>query len=211
VVRQGDTVASIVLPMGGDPDTVWKDAKNDDLRKLRSDPAVLCAGDILYVPDDDPPSHSVQAGDSKTFTSPTATQTVKVVLMGEDPIANAAYVIHGIGDADIQGTTGGDGSLSVDVPVDVDSFMLELTDQRVTYQVLVGHLDPITEDSGVQQRLANLGYRSAIADIAVEAGMDFSDSHQRLLLCALQRDAGLPVTGELDAATLDALRKAHGA
>jgi hypothetical protein len=191
--------------MGGDPDAVWGHAKNADLRKVRSDPAVLCAGDILYVPDDDPPPHTVQAGDSKTFTSPTATQNVKLVLMGQEPIANEAYVIHGIGDDDIQGTTGGDGSLSVDVPVDLDSFTLELTDQQVTYEVFVGHLDPVTEESGVQQRLTQLGFRSsAFERFRYPFGHDDA-------LQAFQDSQGSDGTGELDDGTISALKKGHGA
>jgi hypothetical protein len=170
VVMQGDTVASIVLPMGGDRDAVWNDPKNDKLRAQRSDPAVLCAGDILYIPDEAAPSHEVAAGSTNTFTSPVATQTVKLVLGGAQPLANAGYVVHGLGD-DIPGTTGSDGSLSVDVPVNVDTFVIELPDQQVSYQVLVGHLDPVTEESGVRQRLSNLGYGSPLFDLLGDLGV----------------------------------------
>jgi hypothetical protein len=206
VVQQGDTVASVVVPMGADPDTVWSDPKNDDLRAQRSDPAVLCPGDILYVPDDGPPSHPMAVGATNSFSTPGATQTVKLVLGPDAPLANAAYVVHGLGD-DIPGTTGGDGSLSVDVPIGMDTFTLELTDQQITYQVLVGHLDPVSEDSGVRQRLSNLGYGCPMFELLGELGMDVDPS---LAIRCFQIDKGLNVTGEADDDTTAAIQKAHG-
>jgi hypothetical protein len=207
VVNQGETVASIVMPMGADPDTVWNDSKNDDLRAQRSDPAVLCPGDILYVPDDDPPSHDMAVGSTNDFTAPIQTQTVKLVLGDDEPLANAAYVIHGLGD-DITGTTGGDGSLSVDVPIDVESFVIELTDLNVAHPVLVGHLDPVTEDSGVQQRLSNLGYLTPMWDLLGQFGIEVDPG---LAIRLFQIDMGTGnVTGEIDDDTTDAIQKAHG-
>jgi hypothetical protein len=204
---QGDTVASIVLPLGADPDAVWSDPKNDRLRAERSDPAVLCAGDILYIPDDDPPSHTAAAGSTNTFTSLVATQTVRIVLGGGQPVANTAYVVHGLGD-DVTGTTGADGSLSIDVPVNIDTFVLELPDQQATYQVLVGHLDPVTQDSGVRQRLSNLGYGSPLFDLLGDLGIE---ADAALVIRLFQISNGLNVSGEPDADTVAAIQKAHGA
>jgi hypothetical protein len=206
VVMQGDTVASIVTPMGADPDTVWSDPKNDDLRAQRPDPAVLCPGDLLYVPDDPPPSHTMAVGSTNDFASPPATQTVKLVLGADQPLANAAYVVHGLGD-DIPGTTAGDGSLSVDVPIGVDTFTLELTDQQATYQVMVGHLDPVSEDSGVDQRLSNLGYRPPMWDLLGDLGIEVDPS---LPIRLFQIAQGLTVSGDTDDDTTAALQKAHG-
>ncbi len=128
---------------------------------------------------------------------------MKLVLWGDEPLANAAYVIKGLGD-DISGTTGPDGSLSVEVPVDVDTFLLELTDQQVAHQVLVRHLDPITEDSGLRQRLSNLGHGSALWDLFdVEPSL-------AIWMFQLQDGDGTPPTGTADDDTIDAIQKAHG-
>jgi hypothetical protein len=206
VVMQGDTVASVVAPKGADPNTVWYDSKNDSLRKLRSDPAVLCPGDILYIPDEAPPSHSLEVGATNTFTAAVATQPLKLVLGGAQPLANAAYVVTGLGD-DVPGTTKADGSLTVHVPVDIDTFVLEFTDRQVSYQVLVGHLDPVTEASGVRQRLSNLGYGSPMFDLLGDLGIEVDPG---LAIRLFQIQAGLTVSGEVDHETAAAIQKAHG-
>jgi hypothetical protein len=208
VVRQGDTVAAVVAPKGADPDAVWKDPKNDSLRALRSDPAVLCPGDILYIPEDDPPSHSVTIGATNTFTASAATQTVKLVLGGAQLLANTAYLVKGLGD-DIPGTTKSDGSLSVDVPIDVDTFVLEVPTEGISRCIMVGHLDPVDEDSGVRQRLSNLGYTSILRDVVEGFGVLLTYD-TALFVRVFQIDNGLEPHGEADDKTRDALKSAHG-
>ncbi len=209
VVRQGETVASIVARNGGgDPDAVWKHSNNAALRELRGDPAILCPGDRLYLPDGKPSWLKVSVGSTNTFKATVPVQTVKIVVVGDKPLASQPYVIHGLGD-DIPGTTDGSGSLSVDVPITASSFALELTQLKVTQEVLVGHLDPIDEPSGVFQRLANLGYASRLAPILEAFGL----SPQGLVeqqIRIFQITNGISPTGEADQATIDALKKAHG-
>jgi hypothetical protein len=211
VVQQGETVASIVLPLGGDPDAVWNAPENGTLRETRSDPAVLCPLDVLYIPDDPPAAHTVQAGSMNSFTSPVATETVTLVLCADQPLKNTSYVIKGLGD-DKPGTTKDDGSLEVDVPVNVDTFVLELTDQAVAHQVLVRHLDPITQDSGVQQRLSNRGHGSPVWELlgpfTTEGGDPDVDPTFTIRMFQIQN--GTQPTGQLDAASLEALGQAHG-
>jgi hypothetical protein len=197
--------------MGADPDAVWSDPKNERLRKQRNDPAVLCPGDVLYVPDDDPPPRTVTAGSTNRFKARTGKQTVKLVLGAGTKLANAACVVRGLG-ADIHTTTGSDGSLSVPVPLDVDTFTLELTERKTTYRVRVGHLDPVSEDSGVRQRLSNLGYGTPLFDLLGAHGVDLDPSFAvSLFVCVFQMANGLAVSGEVDEGTRAALQNAHGA
>jgi hypothetical protein len=206
VIRQGDTVASVV-GTAADPDAVWNDPANDSLRALRKDPAVLCPGDVLQVPETEPIWHTIKPGSSTTFVAPVATQRVDLVLAFPAPLANAAYVVKGLGD-DRPGTTGADGSLSVDVPVDRDSFLLELVDQKTTLHVLVGHLDPIDEESGVRQRLANMGFASPLEELL---GLFHIEVPFRSAIRGFQERYGhLRPTGELDADTCAAIQRAHG-
>jgi hypothetical protein len=209
VVRQGETVASIVARNGGgDPDAVWNHSKNAELRKLRGDPAILCPGDRLYLPDGKPSWLPVTVGSTNTFKATVPVQTVKIVLVGDKPLAGEPYIIHGLGD-DISGTTDGSGSLSVDVPITAPSFALELTGLKVVQQILVGHLDPVDEASGVRQRLANLGYASRLAPILEAFGVA-SHGLDEQQLRIFQITNGLSPTGEADDATVDALKNAHG-
>ncbi|HZU84674.1 MAG TPA: peptidoglycan-binding domain-containing protein [Polyangiaceae bacterium] len=205
VVRQGETVASIVAVTGGDPGGVWNDPSNDELRKLRGDPAVLCPGDVLQVPDTKPAWSPVAVGGTTTFKARIPTQPLKLVLRG---LPGEAYVIHGAGD-DVKGTTDADGTLSVDVPVTCASLVLELPDRGISQRVLVGHLDPISEPSGVRQRLQNLGYGSRLAPLLERFGVT-SDYGDARMVRVFQLTSGIEPTGEADPATIDALRTAHG-
>jgi hypothetical protein len=209
VVQQGDTLASIVAKNGGgDPDKVWNDPSNESLRKVRPDPSILNPGDVLYIPEVKPQWLSVSPGTTNTFTARVPMQTVKLVLGGEKPLANEAYVVKGLGD-DIQGTTDGNGALSVDVPLAFSSFLLELPDKNVSHRVFVGHLNPLTERSGIRQRLSNLGYGSVLAPYLVPFGISADEGLWRHLR-AFQLANGLEPTGEADQATIEALNKAHG-
>jgi N-acetylmuramoyl-L-alanine amidase len=67
----------------------------------------------------------------------------------------------------------------------------------------LGYIDPITEPSGVQQRLVNLGYECDIGD-------DLTSPKMQNVLQAFQADRKLPVTGELDDATRMQIQQAHG-
>jgi hypothetical protein len=209
VVRQGETLVSIVAANGaGTPDAVWNDPDNAKLKKLRRDPAVLNPGDVLFLPE---PKHTwltASVGTTNPFTAKVTTQPVKLILGGANPLAGEPYVVQGLGD-DIQGSTGGDGSLQVDVPLRLDSFLLVLPKRGVVHRILVGHLDPETESSGVGQRLSNLGYVSTLAPLLVPLGETVdaaSDHHVRLF----QLGNGIAPSGDADDATVDALRKAHG-
>jgi hypothetical protein len=210
IVRQGDTVASIVArrAVGVDPNSVWTHPTNKALHDRRSDPSILSPGDVLYLPDAARDWRSLHVGTTNAFTAIVVTQPVSIVLGGEEPLANEPYLARILG-LDVRGTTGPDGSLAIDVPIHCNSFVLELLNRGTAHTVLVGHLDPHTEPSGVRQRLSNLGYGSLIALHLPALGID-QVSCDRLHLLSFQLAQGLPATGDLDPATSDALNKAHG-
>ena len=66
----------------------------------------------------------------------------------------------------------------------------------------LGGVDPLEEHSGVQARLANLGYSCEVTGEL--------DDETREALEAFQEDEELEVTGEIDATTRDRLKQRHG-
>ena len=66
-------------------------------------------------------------------------------------------------------------------------------------------MDPETEMSGVKKRLQNLGYLRPDPDPEVDEG-----DLLRGAISAFQEASGLPKTGELDAATREAITGKHG-
>ena len=72
------------------------------------------------------------------------------------------------------------------------------------YELNLGHLDPVEGIKGAQQRLRNLGLYGGPID-----GKDSALTQGAILL--FQKRQNLPLTGQLDDTTKDALRTAHHA
>ena len=68
------------------------------------------------------------------------------------------------------------------------------------WDLQVGYLDPLSTDTGLRSRLANLGYPP-----------DAGDEGLREAIARFQFDQRVEVTGVLDGTTLGRLRSHHGA
>jgi Putative peptidoglycan binding domain len=202
VVRQGEYLQQIAHRMGFDADAVWNAPENEALRKERSHPNILAACDILYVPEPKPPrSFKLEVGAVNTFVAdtPKVTVSVKLAIDGK-PCANEPYTVTD-GGLPASGTTGGDGLVSFSVPITTAKVTVVLASKSIHYPVLIGHLDPIATDSGIRQRLSHLGF--------LRGGADSGDP-VATAISQFQATQALPVTGEIDDATRDALAAAHG-
>jgi hypothetical protein len=203
VVRVGDHIEGIAHRFGVGVDEILGEPRNGTLRDKRGDFSMLCSGDLLYVPEVEPVSFQLAVGTTNEFVSHIPSVDVHLTLIdGQDPIANSAYTVDGAGDP-IQGTTDGTGHLSFAVAVTVRTVRSVLTDSGRSFDISVGGLDPIEETSGVQMRLAHLGFYTGPLDGEL-------NDHTRAGITAFQVQQELEPTGEPDENTLSALKKAHG-
>jgi hypothetical protein len=207
VIRQGEHLQQIAHRMGFDATKVWQDSKNDDLRKLRPDPNILAAGDVLYVPDE-PQWHSLETGATNPYTSPAAPTVDLSVAFSQSgkALANASCIVHGLPPPNTF-QTDGDGKLKLTVPVTVRKVAVEFPDTKLILKLDVGGLDPSTERSGAWQRLVNLGN---VSPEGLRRGCN-DDAAFADAVRAFQSAQGIdPVTGELDDDTRKKLETAHG-
>ncbi len=124
------------------------------------------------------------------------------------PYAGKEFVVKA-GGARVEGTTGGDGS--VDVPIPIEAQTAEVTvwlKKRPTgptrrYVVELTKLDPPESVKGAQQRLRHLGYyfRTPTGEL---------DAPTKHAIEAFQKGHSLAVTGKLDDATQSKLSDSHG-
>lgn len=114
------------------------------------------------------------------------------------------------GESHFEGTTDADGVAEFRVPNSSGRATLSIPSRGITYPVLVGTLDPIDDPSGQEGRLRNLGYAGFFGDREAPAGLAAREEALRREIERFQRDQQLPSTGTIDAATLRALRRAHG-
>ncbi len=205
LVEQGDHISSIAERYGfEDYAPIWEHGDNDELRNNRPNPHVLLPGDVVSVLD------PVE----KTFTRATGKQhrfvlkvkplvlRVSVLKVTHDPDKSAPCKVAIEGGAAKSLTTDGDGKVP-DQPLARTDKLARLTLNGADFSLKIGWLDPITEPSGWEARLNNLGY-------AVPPKDDRTEDEVKSAIEEFQCDHGLDVKGEMDDKTRAKLEEIHG-
>ena len=203
-VRQGDCLVSIAWRHGHAPDTIWDHPGNRTVKEAR-EPTVLMPGDRLHIPEIEPRAESCSTERRHSFRRKGARPklSVRFIFRGE-PRADQPYRVNIPGQEIARGNLDGDGRLEEVLPFAARRVTVIVGESgfEETYAFDVGGLDPVTEVSGLQERLLNLGY-----PCSQEGELD---DGTRAALEQFQRDRGLEATGESDDDTRRALLDAHG-
>ncbi len=201
VVKQGECLESIAALYGSTAGELHDHDRNSDLKSARPDPSVLAPGDIVWVPSDPPPRHSVSSGGSHRFKGKGA--TTPITLNVQDGAGRALedkpYRLL-VGKATYEGITTSEGAVEARIPTRAKLGQLQIwpggtrDEGRVlSWTVAFGGLDPLSTSAGVTGRLQNLGFRA--------------DADPEGALRAFQSLHGVEPTGAVDEATLRALQR----
>ena len=217
-IKPGDCVASVAERFGFHPDTIWDHVKNANLRRIRGDSRILREGDELFVPELRRRDESAATEQRHRFVRKGVPEMLHVVILDADgnPRPDVAYELRIKHDTRV-GWTDGEGAIRESIPPSAERATLIVEGEALEgegnegdegvaddeYELKIGHLDPVDDIRGAKMRLQNLGFEVRSLDGNL-------DSETREQLCAFQAREGITQTGELDAATRDALRKAHG-
>jgi hypothetical protein len=205
VVQQGDCIASIAFEHGFFPDTIWMHHENDELRKARLDPNVLLPGDEVFVPDKRVDVVKRATDARHVFRRRGVPEVLRIQLLRHGkPRKHTSYSLEIDGVVE-QGMTDDDGVVGASIPPAARRGVLTLTDTGESFDLDLGGLDPVTELTGVQGRLRNLGlYRGPIDGV-------LGAQTERALRRFQELEPDLEPSGALDDATRDALeRRARG-
>lgn len=206
-VVQGDTTESLAYARGLFWETVWDHPNNAALRAKGRRPNILLPGDVLFLPARVTRDERCATAKVHRFRRRGVPTTLAVRCLDPEgnPYANAPYQIVA-GAFDRRGVLDGDGWLRCWLPLEHRRLQLLIgengEDER--YELLVGHLDPNDEDSGVCDRLRNLGYYSGPS-----VGAD--DPRLAGAVRWFRRSNGLPEGDEIDDALREALKRGHRA
>jgi hypothetical protein len=205
VVQAGDCLDSIGFANGFTWQTLWGLPQNAELKRVRKTPFILMAGDRVYIPNLRVQQRAGAAGARHTFRRKGVPSKFKMrLLSGGKPRANLAYRLLIDDETTLDGSTDGDGWIRVAIPPKAQSATLTVgagLDKQVM-NLQLGGVDPITELSGVQGRLSNLGFTCG------EPGT--LDDATRLAITQFQQKAALPETGQPDDQTRQAIVDAFG-
>ena len=206
LVRRGEDLFKIAYAQGFDAEAVWAAAENKALSELRKDPHILCTGDVLYVPDTAAKGLSLNVGGSNVFTATVSLGHIEIKFLDRDqPVSKAPCTIAELPDrTDLK--TDGCGVLALDIPVNTDTLTISIPSVPLVQIIKVGHLDPIDTPSGLVHRLRNLGHLGQ--DDPYDD--DVHPEHLAHAVKGFQAANGITMTGVPDAATLSALKNAHG-
>jgi hypothetical protein len=205
-VTQGDCIMSIAEEFGFTWETLWNHPDNARLKQLRKDPNILFPGDIVVIPDKTLRVESAPTDQRAKYVKKTRLAQVRLRLLDVKRRcrANVQYVatVDGVISS---GRSDGDGYITIQAPLNARELKLKVTDGSKTdeYTLPLGSIDPIEELSGVQQRLANLGY-----PCGSEQGTP--GELTTVALRGFQKEMNLNVTGALDDATRQKLKQMHG-
>lgn len=199
VIQSGDSLANIAYDNGLLVETIWMDPDNAALRSQRPNMNILMPGDAVVIPDRRQNHVDIATGLRHRFRLKDVPHVFQLQLFdGELPRDTQAYTLTVSGDGfskKLSGTTDADGVLTAYIPPGVKEGRLVIGGEHepLELDIMFGSLAPVEELSGVQQRLANLGFDCPVDGLPSEA--------TSLALEAFQRRFSLPVTGEIDAAT----------
>jgi hypothetical protein len=200
--EQGDCILSLSREFNIPWHTVWNDPANANLKKLRRRPTILLPGDVVVIPDKQQKQEDRSTDASHDFQVERAKAMLCLQLFEEEkPRANQQFriLVDGVATA---GATDDQGKLEVPIPFDAQRAQLRIGPDAAFYALDLGFLDPITETSGLQGRLQNLGYYYGEVD-----GI-FGDITQRAITL-FQLRFGLQVTGQPDSQTLAKIEEIH--
>jgi N-acetylmuramoyl-L-alanine amidase len=185
-----------------DWETIWKHPENASLRSIRK-PDVLYPGDPLFIPEKSAREEQGATEKRHRFRRKGVPAKLHLQLMKDgQPRANETYSLNVDGKI-TTGTTDAEGKLEIRIPPNAKEAKLLLGEKQEEFTLDLGHLDPVSEVSGVQARLNNLGFYCGEVDGKL-------GPRTKAALKSFQKEHGLPETGEADAATRAELEEAHG-
>jgi len=204
-VKQGECIESIAFEKGFFWETIWNDPANTEVKRIREDPNVLLAGDQLFIPDMRVKEVSGQTEQRHRFRRKGTPSKFSITLEDENdqPRANLPYVLDIDGQL-FSGKTDADGRLEHVIPPNARQGILRVgpEEDQEEYQLNLGSMDPVTEISGVQARLKNLGYDCGKID--GKLGPQTKEA-----ISAFQAKHNLQVTGTPDDDTQLKLKEVH--
>ncbi len=204
-VKQGDCIESIAFEKGFFWETIWNLPENADLKRIRKNPNALLSGDKVFLPEKQEKEIPCATEKKHRFRQKGVPSMLNIILedQKDQPLANISYVLE-IDGQTYTGHTDKEGRLRQTIPPNAQKGMLYIGENRERqYPLELGHIDPITEVSGIQGRLNNLGFECGPIN-------GLLNDETRAAIRQFQLKYGLEESGEPDQNTRDKIKEVYG-
>ena len=210
-VQQGDCLSSIAKAFKfADYDTIYQRPENADFRQKRPNPNIIFPGDLLFIPDRETQEFAKPTEKRHPFTLKRPVVKLRLCLKDDlqQPYQQTKYHLR-VGSDTWDDSTDGDGLLEQTIPADATDGEITIypsgntTDPGYTFTLQLGAMDPVTELSGVDARLINLGFAPNSEENTL------SDDDRKEALKSFQNHFQLNATGELSDETRNKLQELH--
>lgn len=204
-VKKGDCIESIAEEYGIFWRTIWDAPENAKLKSARENPNALLPGDKVFIPEKDSGGEDCATDSKHRFLRKGVPSELRLILRcAGKPVKDTPYSMN-IDGVFTDGKTDADGKIIQKISPSAKKCEISVGSDPdiIEYELYLGKLDPLSELTGVQDRLINLGYDTSECrgeSCTATAGA----------IRAFQGKAELSVTGEADQATADALKDAYG-
>lgn len=202
VVKQGDCIRSIAAKHSMNFETIWNAPQNKALKEARKKPGVLMPGDRLFIPEKQQKQVDCPTGERHRFKRKGVQSTFTVFLndCGE-PRKDQPYKLI-FDNTILEGQTDDQGKIEAVIPSHIKKVKALVGENEEPFVFDFGKVDPLDTVSGVQTRLANLGFYdepiTGIEDMATKNAIsDFQSKYE------------LEVNGSIDEPTLKKLEEIH--
>lgn len=215
-VEQGEHFASIANKYGfHDWRFIYDHPDNAELRAKRPNPDVLFQGDRIAIPEKRNKNAPAPSEQRHRFKRIGTQVLLRIVVKDptEEALVNARYELR-LGDpippSVHEGRTSADGLLEEQIPVDATQGELTVwpDDESIAneyrWPLRIGHLNPVSEATGIQGRLKNLGLYDGKID------GDLGDKSQAAL-ARFEEKLGPKKAGNEEDDTAKKLLSTHGA
>jgi N-acetylmuramoyl-L-alanine amidase len=203
VVQTGDCLSSIAAQYGfKDYRTIYNHPSNASFKSKRPNPNIIYPGDVVIIPDFDPKQETAATDQTHCFVTQRSGSYIALVVQRDgEPLANARYELT-VDSQVFTGTTDSSGLLRHPIEANASRGLLKILDPVFEWDLEIGALDPVTETSGVQARLNNLGFPCGAVD-------GLFGPRTRGALRQFQARNNLTPNGTVDSATKSALTRVH--
>ena len=199
-IAAGETLLGLASEHGlGSWEDIVNAPENAAIKDTLADPGVVKTGANIFIPNKVMKQQPGATDAKHTFSTKVPTAWLRLAVKDADGTALASSRFELIvGGKTITGTLDATGTLEQAVPIRTTSATLKVWKADATFEVWelrIGYMDPISELTGIQARLANLGFFSGSVD-----GVLNDDTTAAIK--AFQARVGVEPTGAVD----DALR-----